>query len=68
MEPVMIEVEAGVCLFGHREDGEGWGGSQAEHGTNEGTVEFLRAAVVHGRESTYQSPDVKETKTAPLCR
>ncbi len=49
-------------------NGVGWGGGQAEHDANEGTIEFPRAEAVHGKESTYQSPDVKETKTAPLCR
>ena len=44
LEGVLFEVEAGIRYVITREDGQGWGGGEAEHGADEGTAELACAA------------------------
>ena len=50
LEGVLFDAEAGVPVRDHRQDGQGWGGGEAEHDAAEGTAELACAAEDEGRE------------------
>ena len=45
-----VRGRGGRSVRGHRQDGQGWGGGQAEHVADEGTAELARAAAAGCRE------------------
>ena len=55
LEGVLFDVEVGVQVRDHGQDGQGWGAGQAEYVATEGTAELACAAKTRSQEAVVIS-------------